>query len=54
VLDNGADETGVYDWFAKSLALPKGAAKELSGATGSDTTTIAVRARITASQTDRP
>ena len=35
VLDNGADESAVYSWFAKSLHLPKSGSRELSGATGS-------------------
>jgi predicted aspartyl protease len=39
ILDTGADETGVYTWFATSLHLPKGAAKNLSGATGDEQTT---------------
>lgn len=41
VLDTGADESGVYAWFAKSLDLPKGGSAELSGATGSEQTTVA-------------
>lgn len=40
MLDTGADETGVYSWFAKSLDLPKGESRQLSGATGSEETTI--------------
>lgn len=36
ILDTGADESAVYSWFAKSLALPKGESRELSGATGSE------------------
>ena len=36
MLDTGADESAVYSWFAKSLDLPKGAGRELSGATGSE------------------
>jgi predicted aspartyl protease len=39
ILDTGADETGVYTWFAKSLQLPTGNAKLLSGATGDERTT---------------
>jgi len=35
ILDTGADEAGVYAWFAESLGLPKGKIGELSGATGS-------------------
>ena len=35
ILDNGADESAVYSWFAKSLHLPKSGSRELSGATGS-------------------
>lgn len=41
ILDTGADETGVYEWFAKSLDLPSGAARELSGATGSQPSIVA-------------
>lgn len=36
ILDTGADESAVYAWFAKSLHLPKGKARTLSGATGSE------------------
>jgi predicted aspartyl protease len=36
ILDTGADESAVYSWFAKSLDLPKGHARQLSGATGSE------------------
>jgi predicted aspartyl protease len=36
ILDTGADESGVYSWFAKSLDLQKGERRELSGATGSE------------------
>src|SRR6185437_8036642 len=36
MLDTGADESAVFAWFAKFLALPKGASRELSGATGSE------------------
>jgi predicted aspartyl protease len=36
ILDTGADESAVYHWFAKSLALPQGESRELSGATGSE------------------
>jgi predicted aspartyl protease len=39
IFDTGADETGVYAWFARSLDLPKGKIGELSGATGSTTMT---------------
>jgi predicted aspartyl protease len=35
ILDSGADESGVYAWFGKSLGLPQGHAGVLSGATGS-------------------
>jgi predicted aspartyl protease len=35
ILDTGADESAVYSWFAKSLHLPVGKRRELSGATGS-------------------
>ncbi len=38
ILDTGADETGVYSWFARSLDLPKSKVRELSGATGSENT----------------
>jgi hypothetical protein len=41
ILDTGADETGVYDWFAKSLDLPSGATRELSGATGTEPANVA-------------
>jgi hypothetical protein len=41
ILDTGADESGVYDWFAKTLDLPAGRARELSGATGSEPSTVA-------------
>jgi predicted aspartyl protease len=41
ILDTGADESGVYDWFARSLGLPSGPARELSGATGSEPSTVA-------------
>jgi predicted aspartyl protease len=34
MLDTGADESGIYNWFAVARALPKGRASELSGATG--------------------
>jgi predicted aspartyl protease len=40
ILDTGADESAVYAWFAKSLALPKGESRELSGATGSEQMTV--------------
>ena len=35
ILDTGADETGVYSWFAKRLNLPQAGTGEISGATGS-------------------
>jgi predicted aspartyl protease len=35
IFDTGADESAVYAWFAKSLNLPKGSNRDLSGATGS-------------------
>jgi predicted aspartyl protease len=35
ILDTGADETGVFLWFAKRLKLPAAGNTELSGATGS-------------------
>jgi predicted aspartyl protease len=41
ILDTGADESGIYDWFAKTLDLPAGRARELSGATGSEPSTVA-------------
>ncbi len=41
ILDTGADETGVYSWFAKSAGLPIGSTKLLSGATGDEQTTTA-------------
>src|SRR5579859_4270754 len=34
IFDTGADESGVYAWFAKLLALPEGKTGEISGATG--------------------
>jgi predicted aspartyl protease len=40
ILDTGADESAVYAWFAKSLDLPKGESRELSGATGSEQMTV--------------
>jgi predicted aspartyl protease len=40
ILDTGADESAVYAWFAKSLELPKGESRELSGATGSEQMTV--------------
>jgi predicted aspartyl protease len=40
ILDTGADESAVYTWFAKSLGLPSGASRELSGATGSEQMTV--------------
>jgi predicted aspartyl protease len=39
ILDTGADESAVYSWFAKSLHLPAGGKRELSGATGSSAET---------------
>jgi predicted aspartyl protease len=39
ILDTGADESAVYSWFAKSLNLPAGRKRELSGATGSSAET---------------
>src|ERR1700728_662100 len=39
ILDTGADESAVYFWFAKSLHLPVGGRRELSGATGSSAET---------------
>ncbi len=42
ILDTGADGSGVYEWFAKSLDLPSGGARELSGATGSAPSTVAI------------
>ena len=41
ILDTGADESGVYEWFAKTLDLPTGGARELSGATGSEPSIVA-------------
>jgi predicted aspartyl protease len=35
ILDTGADETGVYQWFAEQLHLPSGQPEELIGQTGS-------------------
>ena len=35
ILDTGADETGVFSWFAKRLKLPEAGTSALSGATGS-------------------
>lgn len=37
VLDTGADESGVYEWFAKEKNLPKGKMQELGGMTGTTT-----------------
>lgn len=34
ILDTGADETGVFSWFANRLKLPSEGHTELSGATG--------------------
>lgn len=34
VLDTGADESGVYEWFAKMEKLPAGKTQELVGMTG--------------------
>lgn len=39
MLDTGADETGVYAWFALAHALPKGHMSKLSGAVGTQTET---------------
>lgn len=47
ILDTGADETGVYDWFAKSLDLPQGKRRELSGATGAEDVTGALLSTLT-------
>jgi predicted aspartyl protease len=47
ILDTGADETGVYGWFAKSLQLPPGESKDLSGATGTEKTVTTRVAKLT-------
>jgi predicted aspartyl protease len=40
ILDTGADETAVYQWFAEGRHLPKGRTAELSGATGNAQETL--------------
>lgn len=47
ILDTGADETGVYSWFARSLGLPKSKIRALSGATGSEETPGALLSTLT-------